>query len=211
MSKFVFSSRALDRLKSIIETYPDSKSAVMPALYIVQEEQGYISEEGILWVAEQVGLAPVHVREVASFYTMFYKKPVGKYHVQICRTLSCMLSGAKELSKVLKERFQITSGEVSSDGMWSFEEVECLGSCGTAPMAQINDRYFENLTPQSLVELIDDIEREKPNLRLSTIDDEMPHDLRNYPMSLLSKKACSEQKQCGACAHKEASVDKPQE
>ena len=144
--KVVLSDAAEKRAKEIIPLYPQSRSAIMPLLYIAQDELSYISQAAVEWVADKLGLPPVQVWEVATFYTMYYKKPVGKYHFQVCRTLPCALRGAKMVSDYLREKFNLNPGEVSADGMWSFEEVECLGSCGTAPMCQINDVFFENLS-----------------------------------------------------------------
>lgn len=171
------------RIQTVKSQYPDAKSAIMPALYIAQEIWGHISDDAVQWVAEKIGIAPVHVMEVATFYTMYYKKPVGKYHFQICRTLSCALCGAKKLSEYLYNRFKVLPGDVSADGMWSFEEVECLGSCGTAPMCEINDVYFENLTVEKLEAIIRRIEAEKPDLRYSAIRDELGGGLKGFPKS----------------------------
>lgn len=177
------SPRAEARLKEIAARYPNSRSAVMPALYIAQEELGHITPEAVEWVSQRLGIPPVQVMEVATFYTMYYKKPVGRYHVQVCRTLSCALRGAKQLTERLYERFGVAPNEVTAEGMWSYEEVECLGSCGSAPMCEINDHYFENLTPQKLDELLDRIEKELPNLRLSTIEDALGEGLAGHPKS----------------------------
>lgn len=163
------SAEAEDRIRDLLSKYPKANSAIMPALYIAQETFGWIDDRAIAWVAERIGVAPSHVRAVSTFYTMYYKAPVGKYHIQVCRTLSCSLRGGREIVAHLKERLGLESGEVSEDGMWSYEEVECLGSCGTAPMAEINDVYFENLTVEKLDALLDRIEREQPDLRYSTI------------------------------------------
>jgi NADH-quinone oxidoreductase subunit E len=171
------------RLAEMMARYPDTKSGVMAALYIAQEELGHITDEGVLWVSERTGLAPIQVREVATFYTMYYKRPVGKYHVQVCRTLSCALRGSKDLTQHLYDRFKVKPGEVTSDGQWSYEDVECLGACGTAPMCQINDRYFENLSVEQLEELLQKIEKEQPALRLSTIKDELGAGLPEYSAS----------------------------
>ncbi len=177
------SEKAEQGLKKITARYPHSKSAVMPALYIAQEELGYISEEAVLWVSNRLGLSPAHVRGVATFYTMYYRKKVGRYHVQVCRTLSCMLCGARELVEYLKSRFQLAAKEVSADGMWSYEEVECLGSCGTGPMVEINDVYFENLTVSKLKDLLDRIEKEKPDLRYSAAREELGAGFKDLPKS----------------------------
>jgi len=177
------SEKAEKRIEELKKLYPDAKSAVMPALYIAQEELGSITDQAVEWVSEKVGIPPVHVREVATFYTMYYKKPVGRYHVQVCRTLSCALCGARKITEHLRHRFGLKPGEISKDGMWSYEEVECLGSCGTAPMAEINDTFFENLTPQKLDEIISRIEKEKPELRYSTLTDTIGAGLKGCPKS----------------------------
>lgn len=183
MGEVKLSEKAEQRVEELKKLYPDHKSAIMPALYIAQEELGYISQQAVDWVSSRIGIAPAHVWEVATFYTMYYKKPVGKYHVQVCRTLSCALCGTKKLSAFLKDRLKVAPGEVTADGMWSWEEVECLGSCGSAPMCEINDSFFEHLTPEILGELMDRIEREQPELRYSTKSDSLGAGLKGYPKS----------------------------
>ncbi len=177
------SERAVARINLIKARYPNPKSAVMSALYIAQEELGVINEGAIHWVSQQLDIPPVHVMEVATFYTMYYKKPVGKYHFQVCRTLSCSLRGAKDITAFLENKFGLSAHEVSADGMWSFEEVECLGSCGSAPLCQINDRYFENLTIDKLDKLLKEIAEEQPDLRLSTVNDQIGDGLKQYSKS----------------------------
>ncbi len=177
------SAAAEARLKELVKKYPDSKSAVMPALYIAQAEIGWITPEAVAWVSDRLNLTAAHVCEVASFYTMYYKQAVGKYHVQVCRTLSCMICGARALTEYLKKRLKTHSQEITSDGMWSFEEVECLGSCGTAPMVQINDVFFENLTAEKLGELMDRIEKEQPDLRYSEVTGKLGEGMPDRPRS----------------------------
>ena len=174
---------AIKRIDELKKKYPQPRSAVMPALYIAQELFGYLHDQAIDWVAEQMNLPPVQVMEVACFYTMYYKKPVGKYHFQICRTLSCAVCGMCKLTEKLHQRFGIKPGEVSADGMWSYEEVECLGSCGTAPMCQINDIYFEKLDAAKLDQIINLIEQKKPDLRYSTLRDTIGEGLAGYAKS----------------------------
>ena len=177
-------SRAAEkRMNEILALYPEKRSAVMAALYIAQEELGSITTEALAWAGEKTGLAPVQVREAATFYTMYYKQPVGKYHLQICRTLSCHLAGKAELRGYIEKRLGIKSGQVSGDGRWSFEEVECLGSCGTAPVIQINDVFFEKLTVEKLAEIMDRIEKEEPNLRFSTVKDRLGRGLKGQVFS----------------------------
>jgi NADH-quinone oxidoreductase E subunit len=177
------SAKAAERLAVIKKRYPDPKSAVMAALYLAQEEVGFINQTALEWVSAQLDMPLIHVQEVATFYTMYYKRPVGKYHFQVCRTLSCALRGSKQLSEMLHKRFHVGPQEVTADGMWSFEEVECLGSCGTAPMCEVNDHYFENLTPEKLEAIIQRIEKEKPDLRLSTVKDELGEGLKGHAKS----------------------------
>jgi NADH-quinone oxidoreductase E subunit len=170
---FKLSDKAEKRLAEIQAKYPDPKSAVMPALSIAQEELGYLSDEAIQWVADRTGIAPVHVRELATSYSLYYTRPIGKYHCQVCGTLSCAVNGARELMMHLAKRFGTAPGEVTADGMWSWAQVECLGSCGTAPVCQINDTYFENLTVDKLEAILVRIEKEKPDLSISTLRDGM--------------------------------------
>ncbi|WKZ56495.1 MAG: NAD(P)H-dependent oxidoreductase subunit E [Bdellovibrionota bacterium] len=177
------SAQAETKVEEYKKLYPNVRSAIMPALYIAQEELGSITADAITWVAEKIGIAPVQVMEVATFYTMYYKKPVGKYHVQVCRTLSCALMGGRAITECVKKRLGTAPHEVSPDGQWSYEEVECLGSCGTGPMCQINDHFFENLTPEKLLQIMDRIEKEQPDLRFSAVRDALGEGLKGYPKS----------------------------
>ncbi len=174
------------RLQEVIALYPQPRSAIMSALWLAQDEIGYLSDEAIDWVADRLKLPPVHVLEVATFYTMYFRQKKGKYHVQICRTLSCALRGSVELTKCIAEKLGTEPREITADGKWSFEEVECLGSCGTAPICQINDRYFENLTPEKLLELMTKIEHEQPDLSFQTKTNTIGDGLKQYPMSVLA-------------------------
>jgi NADH-quinone oxidoreductase E subunit len=177
------SEAAEKRADEIIPLYPQRRSAIMPLLYIAQDELGYITQQGVEWVARKLAMPPVQVWEVATFYTMYYKKPVGRYHFQVCRTLPCALRGAKMVSEYLHNKFGLNPGEVSGDGMWSYEEVECLGSCGTAPMCQINDTFFENLTEAKLDTIISKIESDKPDLRFSTVKDALGDGIAEFVKS----------------------------
>ena len=177
------SAAAEAKLKEIIARYPKAKSAVLPALYLAQEELGSITDHAIEWVSERLQLAPAHVREVATFYTMFHKRPVGRYHLQLCRTLSCALCGEASLLQYLKERLGVAADCVTSDGLWSYEEVECLGSCGSGPVVQINDVFFERMNPQRLGALLDRLAREQPDLHFSTIREELGNGLPDHPRS----------------------------
>lgn len=177
------SEAAEKRVEELKRLYPQPSSAVMPALYLAQEELGSITSDAIDWVSSRLNMQPVHVMEVATFYTMYYKKPVGQYHVQVCRTLTCGVLGAKQLTECLAKRFGVQPGEVTPDGMWSYEEVECLGSCGTGPMVEINDTFFENMSPEKLQQALDRIAAERPDLRLSTLRDRLGDGLKGCPKS----------------------------
>lgn len=177
------SAQAEAKVEEYKKRYPDVRSAIMPALYIAQEELGSITEEAVQWVAERIGVAPVHIMEVATFYTMYRTKPVGKYHVQVCRTLSCAVVGAPAITECVKKRLGTKPREATADGMWSYEEVECLGSCGSAPMCEINDCFFEKLTPEKMMQIMDQIEREQPDLSFSAVRDELGVGLKDHPKS----------------------------
>lgn len=151
----MFSSAFEGRVDSIVARYPEKKAALLPVLWEVQRERGCVDLESEGWVAERLGVSPAHVHGVVTFYTMYKQKPSGKYHVQVCTTLSCMLRGSDELLKHLEKRLGIKPGEVSADGRFSLCRVECLGSCGTAPMFQLNDDYHENLDLKKVDEILD--------------------------------------------------------
>jgi NADH-quinone oxidoreductase E subunit len=150
-----FSADARKQFEEYLTRYPTKRAAIMPTLWLAQREFGYLSEEVMEYVAGLLGESPAFVASVASFYTMFYKKPMGKHHIQVCTNLSCTLMGAERIVQVCSRRLGIALGETTGDKQFSLDEVECLGSCGTAPMMQINDDYWENLTPEGTLELLD--------------------------------------------------------
>ena len=143
------------RVEEIVARYPTRKAALLPVLWEVQRDRGWISLESEAWVADKLGLAPSHIHGVVTFYTMYKPKPSGKFHFQVCTTLSCMLRGSDELIDHLAGKLKCAEGEVTADGRFSLCRVECLGSCGTAPMLQLNDTYHENLTLDKVNQLID--------------------------------------------------------
>ena len=154
-----FSPASQAKFETIVARYPVRRAAIMPTLWLAQEEFGYLTLEAMEYVAELLGLSPAFVASVASFYTMYYKRPMGRHHVQVCTNLSCSLVGADRILGCLKRRLRIAVGETTADGKFSLNEVECLASCDTAPMMQINDDYWENLTPESTLAIIDRLER----------------------------------------------------
>jgi len=126
-------------------------------LHVIYGQYGYINREAMAEASELMELPLIDFEQAASFYTLFPNKPVGKYHIQVCRTLSCHLRGAEQLVSMLKEMLGIGIGEITSDGLFSLAEVECLGSCGSAPMMQINDTYYENLTRSKVKHILDEL------------------------------------------------------
>lgn len=150
----MLSENAVKEIKEIITRYPVKRSAVMPALYIVQREYGYIAEEGMREVASIIGLRPAQVFEVATFYTMYNKRPVGRYHIQVCTNIACSLLGAEHIVGLLSRKLGIKVKETTPDRMFTLSTVECLGSCGTAPMMQVNDTYYEGLTEEGIGEIL---------------------------------------------------------
>ncbi|MBK8020447.1 MAG: NAD(P)H-dependent oxidoreductase subunit E [Chloroflexi bacterium] len=134
-----------DRIKKVFAKYPDKRSAVMPMLYIAQEEYGWVSPEGIREVAEVCELEPTQVKSIAGFYTMYSEQPKGKYWLQVCTDLACALRGADEFYVQLKETLGVDDGGTTDDGMFTVEHVMCLGACDRAPMLQCNFHFHENL------------------------------------------------------------------
>lgn len=136
-------------VKKELTRYETKHSAIIPSLYRVQKEQGWVPPEAVPYLSKLMGLPEAHINEVLYFYTMFNKKPVGKFHVQVCANISCAMNGGRELAAHLCKHYGVKDGEISADGKITVSKVECLGSCGTAPMMQVNDQYIENLTPET--------------------------------------------------------------
>jgi NADH-quinone oxidoreductase subunit E len=143
------------RVDAIVARYPQARAALLPVLWAVQEHSGWIEPEAEVWVAARLGTTPSHVHGAVTFYTMYKQRPSGRHHIQICTTLSCMLRGSDELLDHLKRKLGIDEGQVTPDGKFSLVRVECLGSCGTAPMFQLNDDFHENLTLEHVDTLLD--------------------------------------------------------
>lgn len=161
--EFKFTAENKKKAEEICKKYPADKrsSAVMPLLHIVQEQSGWISTEAMNYVAKFLDMLPIKVYEVATFYTMYNKKPVGKYLIQVCRTTPCWLRGAKELKDTCLKHLNVDLAETTSDGAFTVVEVECLGGCVNAPVVQINNDYYEDLTPESMLALIEQIKKDK--------------------------------------------------
>ena len=150
-----FSEELARRVDEAVARYPNKMAALLPALHLVQREFGWVPVEAQEWVARRLDLPAAHVHGCVSFYTLYRSKPAGRHHIQVCRTLSCALRGSEEILEHLQRRLGIGEGEVTPDGRFSLVAVECLGSCGTAPMFQVNDDYHENLTIEKVDEILE--------------------------------------------------------
>ena len=139
----------------VAATYPTKQAALLPALWKVQHKYGHISPEAQAFVAGVLEITPAHVQGAVTFYTLFKTRPMGKYHIQVCRTLSCAIGGNEQVIEHLQRKLGIHPGEVTSDGRFSLVLVECLGACGYAPMFQINDDYHEHLTIETIDALLE--------------------------------------------------------
>ncbi len=157
---FVFNAENLARAKVIVAKYPEGRqqSAVVPLLDIAQRQSdNHLTPEAMEYVAELLSMPVIKVYEVATFYTMFNMNPVGKNFVQVCTTTPCWLRGSDAIVKTCKDKLGIGMGETTADGKFTLVEVECLGACVNAPMVQINDDFYEDLTPEIMARLLDDL------------------------------------------------------
>ncbi|MGA8264333.1 MAG: NADH-quinone oxidoreductase subunit NuoE [Ignavibacteriaceae bacterium] len=152
--EFKFSAKNLKKIEEILAKYPAKKPAVMPVLYLAQEQNGWISKEVMEEVANILNMHPEEVLGIVTFYTMYYQKPMGKFHIQVCTNVSCMLRGAYDIYDKVKDKLGIDNMEVTKDQLFSLEEVECMGSCGTAPMIAVNEDYYESLTKEKVLDII---------------------------------------------------------
>ena len=150
-----FSETARREFERLLTRYPTREAAILPTLHLLQREHGRISDEGIQYVASLLGFPSARIEGVATFYTMYNRRPVGKYHLQVCRNLSCSLMGAEHLIGYLSQKLGVKPGETTADGTFTLTTVECLGSCGTAPVMQVNDDYHENLSEDAIDALLD--------------------------------------------------------
>src|SRR6266571_3169021 len=156
----MISEQAKQRMRDLASRYPVARSAVMPALYIAQQEEGYITKEGLSAVAEAIGMTVDDVESVATFYTMYYQRPPGKKVIKVCTSISCYLRNCDALLKHLEQRLGIKRGETTADGNYTLMTVECLASCGTAPVLQVNDEFVENVTLEMADALVDEWDSE---------------------------------------------------
>jgi NADH-quinone oxidoreductase E subunit len=152
-----FSAEIEAEIDRHLAKYPIRRSAILPLMFIVQRERGYLDPPGVAYLARRLGLRITDIWEVATFYSMIHIEPIGKYHIQVCRTLSCKLRGAEKITEHCSKKLGIKPGETTADGKFTLSEVECLGSCGTAPMFQLNFDYHENLTPERVDQILDSL------------------------------------------------------
>ena len=152
--EFKFTEENIKRIEQEIKKYSEKKPAVMATLYIGQEQNGFISNEVIIETAKILDITPEDVLGVVTFYTMFHQKQMGKYHIQVCTNVSCMLRGGYEIWDQVKDKLGIDHLGVTEDHQFSLEEVECMGSCGTAPMIAVNEEYYENLNKEKVEEIL---------------------------------------------------------
>ena len=147
------------KFDELVTHYPPEqrKSAIIYALFLVQQQQGYVSGQSMAFVAQQIGCTAADVEDVVSYYTMFYTRPVGRIVINVCRTLSCALLGAERVTEEISTQLGIVPGQTTADGMFTLMEVECLGACDRAPVVMVNDAWHENLSPDAAAKLIDDI------------------------------------------------------
>ena len=149
-----FSPEVEAEIEAHLAKYPVRRSAILPLMFIVQRERGYLDPSGVLYLANRLGLRITDIWEVATFYSMIQTSPVGKYHIQICKTLSCKILGEPKITEHVCSKLGIKPGETTADGRFTVSLVECLGSCGTAPMFQINFDYHEHLTPKKVDDIL---------------------------------------------------------
>ena len=147
-------------IDDIVKRYPVRRSALLPLLNMAQRDEGYVTEAAMKEIAGILRLTPPQVYEVVTFYTMLSLKPLGKFHIQVCKSLMCALVGSDNLVEWLRSRLNIKPGDTTQDGMFTLSVVECLASCGTGPMAQINDDFYERLTEEKVDRLLADLKRD---------------------------------------------------
>ncbi len=149
------------KIAELRDRYPEKKTAILPAMHVVLNEVGYYNQDILRQIAGLLELSEMEVSETVSFYTYFPREGVGKYHIQVCTNLSCSLLGADQLVDYLEDSLKIKAGETTPDGLFTLSTVECLGSCGSAPVMQVNQTYYENLTKAKVDQILKDLKKGK--------------------------------------------------
>jgi NADH-quinone oxidoreductase E subunit len=156
-----FTEENLKKVEDIKSRYPETKAALMPVLWLAQEQFGWLSNDVMRYVGNVLNVPYEHVYGVVYFYTMYNRKPVGKNHIQVCTNISCMLRGGYDVLDYIAQKLNIKAGDTTEDNIFTLSEAECLGSCGTAPMMQINDYYEENLSKERIDKIISELSNKK--------------------------------------------------
>jgi NADH-quinone oxidoreductase subunit E len=162
-AKSIFSPELAARFDALVQKYPAGRSALIPMLLYAQDEIGYLSDAVVAEVARRIGITELEVRNVATYYSMLRFKPAGKYNIQVCTNISCMLRGAYEVLDRFQEELGVSNKGVTADGMFSLEEVECIGACCWAPAVQVNYDFHDELTPESVPKILGQYRNSAPN------------------------------------------------
>jgi NADH-quinone oxidoreductase subunit E len=155
----MFSEETEARFKHLVSIYPRKRSALIPMLLLAQKEHGYVKAETVEYIGKYLDLDPSEVDSIMSFYTLLHRRPVGRYHIMICTNLACMLNGSDEIEACVKRKLGVELKDITPDGLFSAVEFECLGSCTTAPVMQINGEFYENLDVPTVEEIIEDLRK----------------------------------------------------
>ncbi|MCA9750969.1 MAG: NAD(P)H-dependent oxidoreductase subunit E [Gemmatimonadetes bacterium] len=158
-SAFALNDAGMAQFRRLVERYPTKQSALMPALWLIQDQEGHVPPEAVDWLVEQLDVSAARVHELLSFYTMFRAEPQAEYVLQVCHNISCHLSGARPLLEHLKQRLGIGIGETTPDGKFALEGVECLAACGMGPAMQLGKHFYEKLTPARVDEILESLRR----------------------------------------------------
>ena len=180
----MFSENANRQASQLLSFYPKKVHALLPMLHLAQREHGgFLTEESMQYVADLCETPITHVRGVATFYTMFKFSPPGQYHLQICTNVSCLLCDGNAMLQYAEKRLNIHSGETSQDGMFSIEEVECLGACAYAPAMAVNERYYGNMTTETLDQLLNELSQDSEHVTVEDLD-HSPQNKNDFSLQL---------------------------
>ena len=155
----MFSDQTQTKLNQLVEAYPRKRSALIPMLLVAQQEHGWVKPETITYIAGVLDMSPSDVDSVASFYTLLHRRPVGRHVIQVCTNISCMLCGSDDIERTLEKQLEIKVGETTPDGLFTLIEAECLGSCTTAPVVQVNGEFREDMNSKKIEILIDELRK----------------------------------------------------
>ncbi len=150
-----FNEKNEKKFQDLLKRYPKKDSLTLPSLWMIQYQDGWICEDAMRYLGQRLDMSPMDIYSIASFYSMFHLEPIGKYNIQVCKTLSCKLRGSEDIKKHIENRLGIKAGESTEDMKFTITEVECLGSCGTAPCVCINENYIQNSTPKMIDDILD--------------------------------------------------------